>query len=91
MNYSHVVATKLAGSFYVDSQTLHHVSYRNGFFDAVLHGAELGTVGWRSNVSLSHQEAKRWRPAKEGNQARDGSSSYLIVSVITVDSNPDRI
>ena len=45
LNHSHIVATKQAGSFYIDAQTSHHVSYRNGLFDAGLHGAELGTIG----------------------------------------------
>ena len=45
LNHSHIVTTKQAGSFYVDAQTLNHVSYRNGLFDTSLHGAELGTVG----------------------------------------------
>ena len=45
LNHSHIVSTKQAGSFYVDAQTLHHVSYCNSLFDTSLHGAELGTIG----------------------------------------------
>ena len=71
LNHSHIVATKQAGSFYVDAQTSHHVSYCNGFFDTGLHGAELGTVGRRLDGSLSLREIKRRRPTEESDQARD--------------------
>ena len=81
LNHSHVVATKQAVSFYVDAQASHHVSYRNGFFDAGIHGAELGTVGQRFDGSLSLREIKRRRLTEEGDQAthvkrRDGRASF---------------